>query len=182
MTITQYVWQGKKAKISFDLLANPKDMGRLRLCNVVAKHQATLCQWLFILQEDTFLYRDREESLSSTLKDKIWMCNLHYSDANLCFQNSFWKFVLIAWCHYNYSVPQNKEQILGQLIWYNSCICCSNAICYNPQLIQAGMMYVKDIVGMDRELLEVEQLQVKFTDCVNWLEYKGILDAIPKKW
>ena len=66
--IWSYIWEGKRAKINFNILSAPKDHGGLRLCDIRAKHTALLCQWVLVLRDDGILRRALHNAIPMGIK------------------------------------------------------------------------------------------------------------------
>ena len=117
--IRDYLWSGKKAKIAFKTLQNPKKEGGLNLVNLQRKETALKATWPNILlkehQYSQVVYATMRVSL---LQHDIWRCTLAPEDVRtFSFGQKFWQDVLFAWSQYNYYFEQ---KIQNQIIWYNS--------------------------------------------------------------
>ena len=79
--IRNYIWDGKKSKISYSVLQNPKSEGGLNLVNLNLKDKALKSTWPLILSNEpeysTIVYQQMKVSV---LKDMIWRCNLMSED------------------------------------------------------------------------------------------------------
>ena len=181
-TLIDFLWKGKKPKISLDTLTAPKEHGGLRVFYLQYKHMALLCQWIFVSVEDTLLQRAMHQALNPVLKNQIWRCNLATKDVMSVFPFSFWSCVLKAWSQYNYMVPSTHEEILHQVIWYNSHIRCDGLPFLLPKLYNKEIATIKDIVSEAGVVLTLQELEAKFGDGISWLEYQGICQAIPVNW
>ena len=121
--IKKYLWSKARAKISNDMLEQTKENGGLGLTNIVIKEKALKATWVQKLESDTGLRETAYENLSPTLRDCIWICNLHEKDVNIVMnnkgdaRNSFWRDVFKAWCSYNYD---NEKSEKDTFLWFNS--------------------------------------------------------------
>ena len=119
--IRDFLWDGKKSKIAFSILQNPKDQGGLGLVNFKLKEIALKATWPQILQQEeeyaTLVYRTLK---CDTLAEDIWRCSLAPEDASAYkSQNKFWVNTLMSWGEYNFL---HERRIENQLLWYNSSI------------------------------------------------------------
>ena len=78
--IWDYIWKGKRAKISFNILRLPKDQGGLRLCDLQAKHTVLLLQWIFKITPEMPLYTALYGTIKYPLGEDLWRCNIKQSD------------------------------------------------------------------------------------------------------
>ena len=110
----------------------------------------------------------------------IWQCNLKSKDAMKVFENAnFWKFVVNAWCKLRFTLPQSKEAIRAQLVWFNSEVKSDNEVLRPlpfPKLFRIG-----DLLDNEGCILEYEKYCKNGTR-VNWLHYKTICATIPPYW
>ena len=108
--IRNFIWNGKKAKISFNILQNSKEDGGLNLVNLTRKDKALKATWPQILDKEQQYSQTVYQLLRcNTLKEDIWRCHLLPDHAKkLRISCSFWEQVLTAWGEYNYyKGPQN---------------------------------------------------------------------------
>ena len=83
MEILKFIWQGKKAKISFSTLKCPKK-GGLKLVDLRAKHKALLCQWIFNIH-DNYLTKSMYEILNPNINSDVWYINAKHKMMRLIF-------------------------------------------------------------------------------------------------
>ena len=48
--------------------------------------------------------------------------------------------------------------------------------------VDKNILFVGDLLSESNEWLSLEQLNNKFNVSLNWLEYRGILNAMPDDW
>ena len=115
----EYIWNGKKAKIAYPILQNPKKHGGLNLANLLQKDIALKATWPTILAKEP-----EYESLvyiimrCSVLQRDVWRANfLPEHVSHLGIKNQFWCDVLKSWAHYNFNQNFREE---NQIIWQNS--------------------------------------------------------------
>ena len=119
--IRGYLWNGRKAKIAYNILQLPKKEGGLNLVDLAIKDKALKATWPQILQkEDDYSQMVYGIMRCKTLKENIWRCTIHPGDVNsLKVKSSFWSDVLTSWCEYNY---YQNSRVENQILWYNSSI------------------------------------------------------------
>ena len=179
--INSYVWRSKRAKINFDIMKQPKMNGGLRLVDLHNKHLSLLIQWIF--HKDLFVQTALSEAIGTPLGSKFWECNLHHKDLKQTPLNkeSFWYGVGVAWCKFNYSEVETYEAVINQLLWYNSSIKIGGSLVFIKELHTAGINTVGNLLTNNQwtcweQLCNINDVRI------TWLEYQGLLDAVPHRW
>ena len=181
--IWEYIWQGKRAKISFNILRTPKDQGGLRLCDVRAKHKTILCQWVFTLKDDGLLHRAmRAELMQGIGYEELWNCNLNEKDILLLLpKQTFWRAVLIAWSHYNHEDPVTYQQVTTKFVWYNTFIRKRGTPYIQKKLYELGLRFVSDLLDQYGNMMSVQGLCEKYGD-EHWIDLYGLTSSLPQSW
>ena len=176
--IRNYIWGGKKAKIAYSTLQNPKDQGGLNLVNLQKKEISLKATWPVILQQEqeyaTTVYNTMR---CITIKFDIWRCTLLPQDVKyLKISSDFWSDVLASWGEYNFF---HNKRIENQFLWYNSHIRIKDKpfmwkdsylrdLKYVCQLFEQGDFKPQNIVYEEYGLTK--------------LRYNSLKKAIPKDW
>ena len=177
-----YLWGGRRARISMKTLQKKKTQGGLRLVNLRLKQDALLIKWVTLLENDVFLQNCAYANLCPIVRNVIWKCNIEAKDIQKCFENSFWKRVLTAWSKLNYKNPNDDVSIKNQIIWYNSFIKLEGRPFLWRTWWNKGIIFVEDLLNeTSGEWLSYEMLVTKF-GVINWLEYNTIKALVPKTW
>ena len=141
--IFNYLWCGKRARISKNTLRASKGSGGLRLFDIEKKQSALKMSWVPIIMKDDFFMKCFVNciNINERLYPLIFELNVKPSDArHMCNPKDFWGQVWIAWCNHNYTAKIRPNQI----IWYNSNIKIDGKLVYLPNCINKGLLYVKD--------------------------------------
>ena len=178
--IKNFLWPNK-VRMRYDILQCPKYHGGLRLVNLKFKHIALLCNWIIKIQHSPFFAKCMYDCLP--MGDVIWYCNISTNDAkSIIDERTFWSDVLVAWTYYNFNVPTTLAAILEQFLWYNSHIKVNGELCWNRLAHDKGMRQVKDVFREGAFLTYAEIKSIFGTECISWLEYFSIVNAIPLDW
>ena len=176
--IREYLWNGKKSKIAYNILQLTKNEGGLNLVSLVNKDKALKATWPYILSTEQD-YSELVYALMhcSLLGTNIWRCTLHPEHIKyIRIENPFWKDVLVAWCSYNY---YQECRIENQYIWYNSHILIGGKPIMWGHVVKKGLMYVHQLY-VNQQFKSLELLQTEFGLTI--LSVNSLKAAIPQEW
>ena len=172
LTIKDFMWKGRRSKISLDILRNHKLKGGLELADFRSRYISLLLNWVPKLEKNYILQNLAEVFIGKVARDnKIWKANLHVKDINQVINTTegFWYNMVYEWCKVNYHFAQSKHSILKQHIWLNSDIRVDNKVLLNQEASNKGLNTIEDIcVCVNERFLTYEELCVKLgTECWN---------------
>ena len=150
------------------------------------KNQAIKAAWLF--RTDQYAPNQLASLTPHDLGILFWNCALNGTDAKEyantleCLQ--FWKDVTYSWFDLQWNTELGvvtEENVLNQMLWFNSHIKIANWVCYYSKVARQGMIYLSDI------LTDMYEFKTHVTICeqygnINWFEYHQLCHAIPKEW
>ena len=139
--VRDFLWNGSKSKIAYNILQNPKKQGGLNLVNIKHRDIALKATWPEILhQEEDYSKLVYGLMRCSALEEVIWKCNLDRNDVrSLNIKNQFWEDVLYSWCSYN---KYQDFRIENQIIWRNSAIKIGGKTVFWKDTFDKGLVYV----------------------------------------
>ena len=176
--IRNFLWDGKKAKIAYNILQNPKSAGGLSLVNFKNKDISLKATWPQILKKEpeyeSLVYQNLK---LSCIGQDIWKCRLEPKDISILkIKDDFWRDVLKSWntfnCYYNFRIE-------NQVIWYNSRITIEGKPFLWADLYQKGLIYLHDLF-QNRRFKEFEELKQQYG--ITILRFNSLKAAIPKDW
>lgn len=180
--IKKFLWNGKRPKMKLETLCKDRESGGLRLVDINKKDIALKAQWVFTYKEYPKI-RNLANYFIPEMGQDWWLANLKKDDIHKIMpQNSYWKQVSIAWAHTNFHVPQNIVQVAKQFLWFNSHIRIGKKPVWYQNAWRANVRYVADIVNNDGSILSFEQFKAKFGNCLNFVQYFGLVKALPADW
>ena len=176
--VRQFLWNGKKAKIAYAILQNPKKDGGLNLVNLKKKDKSLKATWPQTLKNEedysTLVYKILH---CSRIGEDIWRCSLSPADVNsLRIDNNFWRDVLLAWSEYNF---YNDRRIDNQLIWYNSEIRIQSKVVLWLDAYEKGLKYVYQLFEGGNFK---SHAMIKSEYGLSEIRYNSLKVAIPKEW
>ena len=131
--IIQFVWSGRKAKISLKMLQLDKKHGGLNLVNLRERDKAVKITWVKLLTEQEKLASLVYSFFPKGIGHDIWRCNIHENDVEQVIskkRHPFWYDVLRAWASQNYDVCREKT-----FLWFNSNFKVNNKLVWWPELL-----------------------------------------------
>ena len=183
--IRDFIWSGRKPKISLYTMSRKKSQGGLQLVDVKAKQQALQIQAIFQCEPDSFLHHCMHSKLVPSLGSVVWRCNINKHDVKKHFDTSgFWAQALLAWAQINYIKPQTPQEVRKQILWCNSDIRIQNDWVVWNNWLACNILYIEDIVNIDGEWLSWEEIVDKYPLIAGgqWLNYQQLLNAILANW
>lgn len=182
LIVNRFIWNGGRTKISREKLENPKELGGLKLVNLVKKDLSLKCQWVAYTREF-----DHVNILSKQffphICSKIWLCNISPRDVVKNFPYSFWRDVLEAWAVTNWHSPVVVTKIAAQPLWYNSHLKIKNKVIFNKRACDAGIFLLSDIWNLpEGQFLTYQQITQVYGNNISYLEYFSLIASIPLLW
>ena len=171
----RFLWHGKKPKISLYTLTRSKEQGGLGLVDIRAKQSALKITWIFKLEKDPILAECAYRALNchNRLRNLIWRSNMSPKDVKRWFEDSYWKQVAYAWSKIHYHDPQNKREVLNQLIWMNTNILIQGKPVFWKSWFDQDINFLEDVFNEDGTVKNLK---------VNWLELRTLKNVIPQGW
>ena len=176
--IREYIWNGKKSKIAYNILQNRKQDGGLNLVNIEKRDTALKATWPIILKnEEEYSKMVYKIMRCNIIEEDIWRCSLEPMDIKkLKINNQFWKDVLEAWGCYNY---YHQRRIDNQYIWYNSGIKIGGKVILWGDVYLRGLKYVYQLF-QDGKYKTEDQVWEEYG--LTKLRFNSLKSAIPQEW
>ena len=96
---------------------------------------------------------------------------------------TFYKNIIAYWQELNTHVPNNKEEVLNQTIWNNRFIKINQASVFYQNWNRNGVQNLSCLMNVsENSFLSFDSFQRKFNLKCTFLQYFGLLAAIPRQW
>ena len=184
--ISKFVWNGKPPKIAKRTLMLPLEKGGVRYMDIVIQERALKIAWVKRIVEG------KNEELQNLVRLAIpdceriiWEANLNIKDIDkivLTDSKGIWGSVLRAWCIFNYKEPNTPEEILSQMLWYNSNIQRQGKPYINRNLLNLQLHNMFHIVGFNGHILPYTEMAGFNERQALVLQYNQLISAIPQRW
>ena len=185
---TEFIWNGKKARISYEKMIQGYGKLGLKLVDLETKDLALKAAWparwkIKEVENDWFYTQ-------LPIKDsRIWECNLRREDVvqlghrnTLCVSIS----ILEAWSRFNFKKmmqTQNAEEILHENIYGNSLITRKGRPIFDRKLLESNIDKIIDIYHIEGKRFNTyQETRNEYGMDFDMLYYCGMLSAIPPRW
>ena len=176
-----FLWNGKKSKISLNMLQAGKKSGGAKLINLRKKDKTVKIMWIQILKNDSKTAKIGYCAMGTEakhLEEDIWSCNLHHKDVEtvLTGANKFWTDVVKAWCEISYGKCSKVSQ---QRLWLNSNVRIAGKPCFILKAWRKGLKFIAQLYP-EGALLTFQQAKELYD--LDFIQLTAIHNAIPKQW
>ena len=113
----------------------------------------------------------------------IWQCNINRKDIRKLQQSGIWWDIWDAWSQHRFHSPQDKNEILNQVIWYNSHIKVLNSTIFYKQWADCGIIQIHDIYTSQHLMfLTYQEVTQLYGLGLSFLDYYTIVASVPQEW
>ena len=188
----KFIWNDSIDRIKRATLIGPTDLGGLNMIDVFCLKEALNISWVKRLLTQPGVWSGlitsklkfdpTEENLLYFLRANITCKDIH-SWIDISDDNP-WHEILSSWCKYNFKEVQlvyNIEEVLGQTIWFNSCIRVGKKPVFYKRWYNVGIRYISDLVT-NNKWKSIQEIAEEYYINLGLLEYLGILNAVPVQW
>ena len=184
---TEYIWQGKRAKIAYSKLILKIPDGGLKLVDPYAKQLALKISWIRkSVDGENFFWKIILQEIMPLPLSQIWSANIKIKDINSILPiNSIGKDLWKTWAKFNYVETQysNPEEIFNQQIWLNTNIRVNKQVIIKNSIRNLAITQIKEIYRADSSrFYTIEEICQEYGTNFIYLEYLSILEAIPSYW
>ena len=184
--IFKFIWKYKQPKIKKSTIIKCKEEGGLNMTDFTVFNKALKLCWVKRLcSTDDAPWKAIPISLLSSVGGTlIFACNYDVKHINL--DKSLPKFyndVITYRQELANNVPKTKSDVLNQIIWNNQFIKIGKKSVFFQNWHQSGIKNVSSLVDEQKIcFLPFQSFQEKFHINCNFLQYYGLLSAIPSSW
>ena len=184
-TCFKFVWKFKPDKIKRHSLIAPQDKGGLNMVDFVLMEKSLKAAWVKRLcQAGDSKWCAAFFSFTAHLGGTfLFECNFDIHDLNLSLKFAlFYKEILSAWQEIHSTEPSSADEYENEIIWNNRFIKIDGKSVFFPSWYRKGVVKIRDLLNDDRKFLSRVEFQEKYALQVNFLQYYGLLNAIPSIW
>ena len=178
----QFIWNKKPDKIKRKTLINQYEEGGLKMIDLKSFSAALKMSWLRKIKSVDYtahwktLLIDTLENLGGDKflhlpKEGLEIISIQF--------NAFWQEVIAIWASIQNITPTTPDEILLQTIWYNKNIKIENKMIFKKSWVENSIYFINDLINDKGEFLSYEEFSTTFNIRSTFLEYYGIINAIP---
>ena len=179
--LKDFIWDGKKPKLSWETLSLEVEKGGLKLTNLKLFIHGLKISWIKKLQNKGTWQHLFQETICED-KTLIWKLDEDslMKMSKSC-KNRFWKEVLNSWRYYKAHSKTDKLSyncVSGYPIWHTYWNINRNIHLKKPQFIEKNIKYIKDLLNGEgvvynhREFANVTGININFLDYYSLIQLK----------
>jgi hypothetical protein len=176
-----YIWNGKTPRVKNKVLYNDYQDGGLRLTNLELHMKAQKIMWIkrLALNRETLPFYYIMQFINLKF-DEFLKCSLQIQDIDKKMP-LFYKEIFTYWFELK-TAPITKFDIQREVVWNNRHIQIGNKTVYYETLYNNGVVYIKDLLDQQGNLLSYRELTNKYGIHISSYNYMCLIDAIPRQW
>ena len=188
--IKNFLWNGGVPKIPMNVLKLAKCDGGLKLSDLKLKNCSLKIAWIF--RQNEYCTNQLKQIIPSELGERFWDCALSPEDIKKRLKplniTQFWKEIAQHWFEFTWEINNkndvytDRDVIAGTIIWYNSYIKSGGKVITHKKAMEAGLIYIMDIIKTDGSFKSYEEINESIADVIGWYDYVKVCNAIPKTW
>lgn len=182
--VRNFIWDGKKAKIAYKRLIASKEAGGLQLRDLhLIDASLKMAKFKTITEKSCFWTEHVFQEIPLSAKH-LSCINISSKDLQKMLPPSFFRDVCSIWVEANYKKKiTSLNEILQQIIWYNSNIKNNKKCIFNGKMYQAGVVKIVDLFNLDTGVFfTFEEFVALYGNVVDFVTYYQVVRAIPKDW
>ena len=120
--VSEFLWDGKKAKIAYKALIKSKVDGSLNLIDLERKDAALKISWVKKAENSDNAWVHVANQLLPLKIQAMFECNLNHKDIKKITipSDSVFSSIIDAWSSVHFHQPKEKGEIMNQSLWFNS--------------------------------------------------------------
>jgi hypothetical protein len=181
-----FIADGKKEKLKRSALINNISKGGAQMIDLESQGKAMRAMWMIRAVTTPGPWADGlTRNLNGMRLQDFLECNLKGKDIPFGIpQNSIWKNILMDWCEINYKDKvDNVHDIMTESVWLNSRIKIREKVLWNRKWYDQGLQLLWDLIKESNGgIMDYMEFKNKYSIKTNFLEYEGLIKAIPKCW
>lgn len=182
--ITEFVWSGKKPKVSYNSLVLPVSQGGLGLADYPARVEASLVQWIKRILQDrvpnvaaslSFLVGCRDLKAYFAHKPGVPPVGINH--------NPFYQNLFKTWDVLHGFSPEGEDLIRRELLWNNKFITAGTTTPLRGRWEAKGIHTIHDICHpSEARLLSHQELSTKYDVPCSFLDMLSLRLSVPLDW
>ena len=183
--VVEFIWNHKNPKIKKTTMIGEKKEGGLGMPDFDIINKSLKAAWVKRLSvPECATWKSLPlEYLRDVGGEFIFSCNFSLKTLpRLSGLPLFYKNMLNAWQRIVGHTPVSKNEVENEIIWNNKFVTIAGKSVFYRSWYEAGVKYVNDLTTEDGNLTTLNVFQYIFGIKTQFLQYLGLLNAIPASW
>lgn len=183
--VTKFIWNNAPAKIPYKRLIAPKTEGGLQLRDLqMMDTSLKIAKFEKVKQDNPPFWALVYSNILTEDLNMIPNLNMSQKDIHKNLPPSYFTDVLKCWSLFNYTQPTTNDDILQQILWFNSNIRSNKNWLVNKILHKNGINKIADLFDFDTGEFETYENFKRYNPeiSINFIEYYKIINSIPLSW
>jgi len=184
LILYSFLWGNKPDKVKRNTIIREIDKGGLKMIDIECMAMALKAKWVAKL----FMDLDQKWTNIPTmyfvqLPFSKFVCTLYKPEYIPLQLPEFYRQCLFAYQVLHISDDLDLQSIRSQSLWFNKFIQINNQPVFYDKWYKKGICIINDILDVNQKLLSWDDVKKKFElDDLNFLQYLGLTQSIPKQW
>jgi len=180
----KFIWNNKRARISFEQLCRPVEDGGLKMTGITTLIEAIRISWIRRLLIGEGGWQDLFDRTISEDRALVWeLDNESLTTFGDNISNPFWKEVIQSWVKYKAKkAPLKDIDHLYFPMWNSSFMKVAGIIKVKSSLQANGFVYVKDLFNERGTMLGYEDFVAKYNTKVNFVDFYSMTHSLKHEW
>ena len=186
--VTDFLWDGKKAKIAYTTLIKSIPLGGLKLTDLRTKEKALKLIWVKKATTSNNIWKSIANTMLPIPLEDMINANITKSDfSKINTSESTISSILSIWCVVSYEIPNSHLEVADQQLWFNSNIkdpTTERTFCFQ-KMYKAGITKIRDIYDFHtNKFMEFNELVYNYGNlgASGFLNYLALIKRIPEHW
>lgn len=183
--IRDFIWDNKKATISYNKLILSKDKGGLQLRDLkMVNTSLKIANFRKLFLPIKPFWVQYLRSIIPLSDDHLKIINMQEKDMAHNLGKSIFADMCSAWSKINFWTPNTVVEIYNQLLWFNSHIKIKGKWFFEADMYALGINKVIDLFDLDTgRFYTFDEFKTMFPfSKTNFIDYYRIIKAIPAEW
>lgn len=180
-TVTDFLWNGGRSKIAYDVLIQDIGDGGLKLQDLETRVKTIHLNWI------KHIWKDPQSIIAMALEQATGITDstlMTLGKVNLVYllheRQVFLKQILKTWATHHINDPEEEAEIKKEILWYNSFILVNKKTIFWPQWDAAGIRVVNDLLHpTEPRFLSHQEIHQTYGCNASFLEILQLRSSLP---
>ena len=179
-----FIWNFKPDKIKRNTLTAPIAKGDLNMINFVHVEKSLKAAWVnhYCSSDNSDWCAFLDFKLEEFGGPFLFQCNYDLKLLGLADLPPFYRNILSVWQELHSKTPHNIKEMKEEILWNNRFIKIGERSIFHKAWASKGIQTLNDLLDSNGRFFSSENFKSKYGVHWTFLDYAGLLAAIPKSW